>query len=280
MAGLSPGLEAAATAPAVRLPGRFRDAELPLRWLLIPAGLLVLYLAFPVLRLLWSGAPGLAGALLDPAVRQSLLVTFVTAAAATAIGLVLAAPLGYVLARRRFRGQRAVRALLDLPLVIPHPVVGIALLLVFAREALAGRGLAWFHVHMVGTLAGITAAMLFVACPYLIHACRDGFLAVDPRYEQLARTLGHRPGGVFWRVTLPLARGPIVSGAVMMFARAISEFGALIILAYNPRVISILIYDRFSTYGLAAALPIAALALLAGFAILWALSALEPRRQS
>ncbi|MGH9525087.1 MAG: hypothetical protein ACRD2F_00310, partial [Terriglobales bacterium] len=73
---------------------------------------------------------------------------------------------------------------------------------------------------------------------------------------------------------------PIVSGAVMMFARAISEFGALIILAYNPRVISILIYDRFSTYGLAAALPIAALALLAGFAILWALSALEPRHQS
>ncbi|MGH9527157.1 MAG: hypothetical protein ACRD2F_10810, partial [Terriglobales bacterium] len=104
MAGLPPELEAAAAAPAVRLPGRFRDAELPVRWLLIPAGLLVLYLAFPVLRLLWAGAPGLAGALLDPAVRQSLLVTFVTAAAATAMGLVLAAPLGYVLARRRFRG--------------------------------------------------------------------------------------------------------------------------------------------------------------------------------
>lgn len=262
---------AAARAPR---PGRAGGAALPVRWLLIPAALLVLYLFFPVLRLLWAGAPGLAGALLDPAVRQSLGITLAAAAMATAIGLVLAVPLGYVLARRQFWGQRPLRAFLDLPLVIPHPVVGIALLLIFVRETLAGRALAALHVHLVGTMAGITAAMVFVACPYLIHACRDGFVAVDPRYEQLARTLGHRPRAVFWRVSLPLARGPVASGAVMMFARAISEFGALIILAYNPRVISILIYDRFSTYGLAAALPIAALALLAGFALLWALTAL------
>ena len=253
-------------------------AGLPLCWMVLPAGILVLYLAFPVLRLLWAGAPGLAGALLAPAVQRSLLITLLTAAAATGIGLLLATPLGYLLARRRFWGLSALRAFLDLPLVIPHPVVGIALLLVFAREAVAGRALAVVRLHMVGTAAGITAAMVFVACPYLIHACRDGFLAVDPRYEQLARTLGRRPGAVFWRVSLPLARGPIVSGAVMMFARAVSEFGALIILAYNPRVISILLYDRFATYGLSAALPVAALALVVGFGLLWALSGLEARR--
>jgi molybdate/tungstate transport system permease protein len=274
----APGPAPAIVAPAGPARRTASTPGLPLRWMLLPAGILVLYLAFPVLRLLWAGAPGLAGALLAPAVQRSLLITLLTAAAATGMGLLLATPLGYLLARRRFRGQRALRAFLDLPLVIPHPVVGIALLLVFARETLAGRALAVVRLHLVGTAAGITAAMVFVACPYLIHACRDGFLAVDPRYEQLARTLGRRPGAVFWRVSLPLARGPIVSGAVMMFARAVSEFGALIILAYNPRVISILLYDRFATYGLGAALPVAALALVVGFGLLWALSGLEARR--
>ncbi|MGH9535068.1 MAG: ABC transporter permease [Terriglobales bacterium] len=272
---------AAFAPPAPPVPPAQRQhpaAALPLRWMVAPAAVLVLYLALPVLRLLWAGAPGLAGALLDPAVRRSLLLTLVTAGAATAVGLLLATPLGYLLARRRFAGQRALRALLDLPLVIPHPVVGIALLLVFAREAAAGHLLAALRLHFVGTALGITAAMVFVACPYLIHACRDGFLAVDPRYEQLARTLGRRPGAVFWRVSLPLARGAMVSGAVMMFARAVSEFGALIILAYNPRVISILLYDRFATYGLRAALPVAALALLVGFVLLWALTAAGERR--
>ena len=276
----APGPAPAIEAPAWPARRTASTAGLPLRWMVLPAAILVLYLAFPVLRLLWAGAPGLAGALLAPAVQRSLLITLLTAAAATGMGLLLATPLGYLLARRRFWGQRALRAFLDLPLVIPHPVVGIALLLVFARETLAGRALAVLRLHLVGTAAGVTAAMVFVACPYLIHACRDGFLAVDPRYEQLARTLGRRPGAVFWRVSLPLARGPIVSGAVMMFARAVSEFGALIILAYNPRVISILLYDRFATYGLGAALPVAALALVVGFGLLWALSGLEARRGS
>lgn len=247
-------------------------------WLVFPAGLLVLFLALPVLRLLVASTSGLGRVLFDPEVRASLLLTFATAGAATAVGLVLAAPLGYLLARRRFRGQSLLRALLDLPLVIPHPVVGIALLLLFARDAASGRLLALLHLHFVGSALGITGAMLFVACPYLVHACRDGFAAVDPRYEGLARSLGHGPSATFWRVSLPLARGPIAGGAILMLARAVSEFGSLVILAYNPRVIAVLIYDRFTTYGLSAALPVAGLVLLFGFLVIWLMQAAERSR--
>lgn len=264
---------------SARMPTAAPRAAALAPWLVVPAGLLVLFLAAPILRLFAASASGLPAALADAEVRASLALTFATAAAATAVGVLLAVPLGYALARGRFPGQGLLRALLDLPLVIPHPVVGIALLLLFARDAAAGRLLALFHLHLVGTALGITAAMLFVACPYLVHACRDGFRALDPRLEALARSLGHGPWSAFWRVSLPLARGSIVSGAILMLARAISEFGALVILAYNPRVISILIYDRFTTYGLKETLPLAGLVLLFAFAALWAIATLADRRR-
>jgi molybdate/tungstate transport system permease protein len=130
-------------------------------------------------------------------------------------------------------------------------------------------------VHLLGTAAGIAAVMLVVASPYLVHSCRDGFREVDIRYEQVARTLGCGRWQAFWRVAMPLARRHIVSGAILLFARAVSEFGALLIVAYNPRTIALVIYERFTTYGLAAALPVAALLVLFGFAVVWAISALE-----
>lgn len=275
------GMSSAAAPPAAgeRAPqNAYVSALAP--WLLFPAALLALYLALPIVRLFAASSSGLARVLGDPEVRASLWLTFATAGAATALGVLLAVPLGYVLARGRFRGQGLLRALLDLPLVIPHPVVGIALVLMFARDAAAGRLLAALHLHFVSTALGITGAMLFVACPYLVHACRDGFRAVDPRLEGLARSLGHGPSAAFLRVSLPLARGHIVSGAILMLARAISEFGSLVILAYNPRVISVLIYDRFTTYGLAATLPLAGLVLLFGFAAIWAIGTLGDRRRA
>lgn len=269
----------AASAPAPGSSGAPVHASALAAWLIFPAALLMVYLAAPILRLFAASAGGLPAVLADPEVRASLALTFATAGAATVIGLLLAVPLGYVLARGRFRGQGLLRALLDLPLVIPHPVVGIALLLLFARQAAAGKLLAALHLHFVGTATGITGAMLFIACPYLVHACRDGFRGIDPQLEGLARSLGYGPGGAFWRVSLPLARGSIVSGAILMLARAISEFGSLVILAYNPRVISILIYDRFATYGLKETLPLAGLVLVFGFIAIWAIAALADHQR-
>jgi molybdate/tungstate transport system permease protein len=111
---------------------------------------------------------------------------------------------------------------------------------------------------------GIVAAMLFVSAPLYISGAREAFARVDPRYEAVARTLGDAPWRVFRRVTLPLSRRGIVAAAVVMWARAVSEFGAIVVLTYNPKVASVLSYDRFTSYGLPEALPVAAvLALIA-----------------
>src|SRR5439155_5713398 len=149
-------------------------------------------------------------------------------------------------------------AVLDLPLVLPHPVAGIALLLVLGRGTPAGAALYAAGLRVVGSPAGIVAAMLFVAAPLYVSAAREAFNRVDPRYERVARTLGDEPWRAFRRVTLPMARRGLAAAAVVMWARAVSEFGAVVILAYHPRVASVLSYDRFTSYGLSEALPVAA----------------------
>jgi molybdate/tungstate transport system permease protein len=245
---------------------------------LIVGLLLVAYLIVPIARLAIQRPSAVLGAIWDPGVRGALALTFITAAAAVAIGAIFCIPLGYALARSRRVGlARVLTAASDLPLVLPHPVAGIALLLLFARHQAGGEILRWMHVHFADTAVGIVGAMLFVSAPYLLHTCRDGMAAVDTRYEAVARTLGCGPFETFRRVTWPLARRHVVSGAILMFARAVSEFGSLVVVAYNPRVISVLIYDRFNTLGLDAVAPIAAILVLFGFGIVLAVGALEYR---
>ncbi|MDE3054327.1 MAG: ABC transporter permease, partial [Gemmatimonadota bacterium] len=171
-------------------------------------------------------------------------------------------PLAYVLSRRRFRGRGLLAALLDLPLVVPHPVAGIALLLVLGRGTPAGRALLAAGLEITGSRTGIVCAMLFVSAPLLVSAAREAFDRVDPRLEAVARTLGDPPWRAVRRVTLPLAARGLVSAGVVMWARAISEFGAIVVLTYNPKVASVLSYERFTAYGLKSALPVAAVLVL------------------
>jgi molybdate/tungstate transport system permease protein len=111
---------------------------------------------------------------------------------------------------------------------------------------------------------GIVMAMLFVSAPLYVSGAREAFARVDPRYEAVARTLGDGWWRVFRRITLPLAGRGILAASVVMWARAVSEFGAIVILTYNPKTVSVLSYDRFTTYGLTEAIPVAAvLAVLA-----------------
>jgi molybdate/tungstate transport system permease protein len=167
-------------------------------------------------------------------------------------------PIAYLLSRSDFRGRALVSAALDLPLLIPHPVAGIALLLVFGRESATGGALLQLGLRVVGSPLGIVCAMLFVSAPLYISGAREAFARVDRRYEAVARTLGDDAWGSFRRVTLPLSRRGIIAAAVVMWARAVSEFGAIVILTYNPQVISVLSYDRYTTWGLDEALPVAA----------------------
>ncbi len=226
---------------------------------------LLLFLAAPLVELVGvSGADGLRRLGTDAELRGSLALTALCATSATLIGVVCATPLAYMLARRDFPGRAVLSAVLDLPLLIPHPVAGIALLLLLGRESAVGGAALELGLRIVGTPLGIIAAMLFVSAPLFVSGAREAFAKVDARYEGVARTLGDSPWRAFRRVTLPLAGRGLLAASVVMWARAVSEFGAIVILTYNPKVVSVLSYDRFTSYGLDEALPVAAaLALLA-----------------
>ena len=229
------------------------------------ASLLLLFLAAPILRLVTEGgADGLMRLASDAELRSSLLLTGFTATAATLLGVLGGTPLAWLLARKEFPGRAVLSAILDLPLLIPHPVAGIALLLLLGRDSAVGGAALDIGLRIVGSTLGIIAAMLFVSAPLFVSGAREAFAKVDPRFEGVARTLGDAPWQAFRRVTLPLASRGLLASAVVMWARAVSEFGAIVILTYNPKVVSVLSYDRFTSFGLKEALPVAAvLALLA-----------------
>jgi len=121
-------------------------------------------------------------------------------------------------------------------------------------------------------------AMLFVSMPFLVNAAREGFSAVDERLERAARTLGAGPWAAFRRVALPLAKRSILSGTILMWARGLSEFGAVVILAYHPMVAPVLLYERFESYGLSYARPVAVWILLTSLGVFLALRAVAGRR--
>ena len=240
--------------------------------------LLVLFIAGPLLRLLLQASPSsLVAALADGELRSSIGLTVMTATAATLIGTSVGVPLAYALARFRFPGRQAVLGIMDLPVVIPHPVAGIALLLFLGRKSTLGAPLAQLGLEFVNHVPGIVAAMLFVSAPILVSGAREAFTAVDPRLERVARTLGDTGWQAFRRVTLPLAGRSILAAAILAWARSVSEFGAIVILTYNPKVASIFIFDRFTGYGLDAAVPPAILLLLVALGVFALVRFLQPR---
>jgi molybdate/tungstate transport system permease protein len=236
----------------------------------------LLFILAPVIGLVAAGgARGVAGLGGDHELRASLLLTAWTATAATLLGVLGATPIAYLLARREFRGRALLSALMDLPLVIPHPVAGIALLLVLGRASPIGGVLYSAGLRVASSPIGIVCAMLFVSAPLYVSAAREAFARVDARYESVARTLGDDPWRAFRRVTLPLSARGLTAAAVVMWARAVSEFGAIVILTYNPKVASVLSYDRFTSFGLSEALPVAAVLVLFALIPLAALRALR-----
>ncbi len=250
-----------------------------LAWLL--AAGLVLFVAGPIARLLLAATPASLGAALrDPELVASLGLTVTTATAATLLSVLLGLPLAWLLARVPFPGRRIVAGLVELPVVVPHPVAGIALLLFLGRQSPVGGALAAAGLEFVNQVPGIVAGMLFVSAPIVVSAAREAFRSVDPKLERVARTLGDTGWTAFRRVTLPLAARGILSGAVLAWARAVSEFGSIVILTYNPKVASILIYDRFTLFGLPAAIPAAALLLLVALGVFVAVQVLTPHGES
>jgi molybdate/tungstate transport system permease protein len=243
--------------------------------------LLVLFVIGPLLRLLFLASPTtLVEALHDPELRDSIVLTVLTATGATIIGALLGIPLAYLLARRSFPGRRLVQGLIDLPVVIPHPVAGIALLLFLGRRSAVGGALAEVGLEFVSHVPGIIAAMLFVSAPLLVSGAREAFRSVDPQLERVARTLGDTGWQAFRRVTLPLAGRGILAGSILAWARSVSEFGSIVILTYNPKVASIYIFDRFTAYGLEPAVPAAVLLLLVALTVFVFIRVVQPEERA
>ncbi len=225
--------------------------------------LILLFILMPLVKMVIASDAGILwDTFKDDQVRDAIWLTIKTALIATVIGLILGVPLAYVLARHNFPGKRIVEGVIDLPIVVPHTAAGIALLFIFGRKFFMGQLFEPLGIEFVGAEPGIVVAMLFVSVPFLVDSAKEGFKAVDPRLEKVARTLGASPLQTFARISLPLARRSIMAGSVMMWARGLSEFGAVIILAYHPMIAPILTYERFESYGLEYSRPVAVLLIL------------------
>ncbi len=234
-------------------------------WLVFAAlgGLVLLFIVAPLISMcLQCSVPELVDTVKDDEVRNSIWLTLWTSMAATIIFAIAAIPFAYLLARKNFPLKGLVSAIIDLPIVIPHSAAGIALLGVISRNTLLGDAAARIGLRFVGTSAGIMAAMAFVSIPFLINSARDGFGAVPVRLEKAALSLGASPLRVFLTISVPLAARSIVSGLVLMWARGMSEFGAVLIVAYHPMITPVLMYERFGAFGLKYARPVAVVFIL------------------
>jgi molybdate/tungstate transport system permease protein len=229
-------------------------------------GLLIfLFIVIPLAKMIFASASEaqiLWDTILDPKVTSAIGLTLFAALIATLVGFLLGVPLAYLLARHDFPGKRLIEGLIDVPIVVPHTAAGIALLFIFGRQFFLGKAFGMIGITFVDSMAGIVIAMLFVSIPFLIDSAKEGFKKVDVRLEKVARTLGATPWQAFLKVSFPLAWRSILAGNIMMWARGISEFGAVIILAYHPMIAPVLVYERFETYGLDYARPIAVLLIL------------------
>lgn len=241
-------------------------------------GLVLLFIIAPLTGMfLHTELSGFIDAARDKEVISSIRLTLLTSALGTIFFAILAIPFAYILARKNFPMKRFVLGIIDLPIVIPHTAAGIAILGFISRDTVLGKTASSVGLTLIGHPVGIALAMAFVSIPFLINAARDGFESVPVRLEQAAMNLGASPASVFFTISLPLAWRYIVSGMILMFARGMSEFGAVVIVAYHPMITPVLIYERFGSFGLNYARPVAVLFILVSLVFFIALRMLSKR---
>ena len=205
-----------------------------------PAGLAAtaLYVAFvglPVLGLLVRAAQqeSWADSLTSPLTLQALRLSLQTSGISVVVMVAFGTPFALYLARSGSRIVKAVDVLVELPIVLPPVVVGLAMLMAFGRQGIVGSALESAGINLPFTTAAVIFAQVFVAAPFYIRSAKLGFQSVSPDFEDVSQTLGVSPWATFWRLTLPLSAPSIVGGLALAWARAISEFGATIMFAGN-----------------------------------------------
>ena len=194
--------------------------------------------------------PFLIGVATQKQVVDSILLTFGAGLVAVIILVIFGTPLSYVLARTHSRFNHVVESLIDLPLVLPHTVAGLMVYILFMQRGLIGTPLKNIGIVFEDAFPGIVVAMLFVSMPFYVNSVREGFQRVPVHLENVARTLGATRFQAFCLIVLPSSVRHIFNGCILAWGRAISEFAAVIMIAYYPMVISTLIYYRFTTGGI------------------------------
>jgi molybdate transport system permease protein len=255
-------------APQTQHPSRRRVA-----WLLISSLPMLVFLLLPLVALLLRVTPAqLLANLTNREVGQAISLSIVTTAVAVVVSVLAGAPLGYLLARRQFRGRTALDTLIDLPMVLPPSVAGIALLVAFGRRGLVGQYLTVAGIELAFTQTAVVLAQIFVAAPFFIKAAAAGFAGVDQELEQAAALDGASSLQVLRYVTVPLAWTSLFGGAVMTWARALGEFGATIIFAGNfvgrTQTMPLAIYQGFEQ-DLGVALTLSIILLAVSFGVLF-----------
>jgi len=210
--------------PAIDLKRSLQIASLPMLILLL----------LPIAALLLRVSPSqIIESLSQPEVMQAVRLSFSTSLAATCLTIVFGTPLAYALSRKFVPFRRLVDTLIDLPIILPPAVAGIALLMAFGRRGLLGGPLNDIGIEITFTPLAVILAQTFIAAAFYIKAASIGFGNVDSELEQAASLDGANPWQAFRYLILPLSWTALLSGAVMTWARALGEFGATIIFAGN-----------------------------------------------
>lgn len=219
---------------------------------------------------------------MSQAALQALWSTLAWAALATALVMVPGTLVAWVLARREFTGKRVVSTLFSLPLVLPPTAVGYLLLRLFAADGPLGRDTLGVDLDVILTWKAVVIACAVMATPLVVRTARVSFEAVDPRYEQMARTLGYGPAATFLRFTLPLAARGLLAALILGFTRAVGEFGATIILAGNipgrTQTLATAIFSAQQAGRESEANVLLVIALVAGFAAVYASETLSQQQ--
>jgi molybdate transport system permease protein len=243
---------------------------------------LLLFLLLPLVALILRVDPvALPANLVNPQVQQAVSLSLLTTGVSTWLALLFGTPLAYLLARRHFRGRTTIDTLLDLPMVLPPSVAGIALLLTFGRRGLVGAYLADLGITIAFTPLAVILAQLFVGAPFYVKAATAGFGGIDQELEQAAALDGANRWAILRYITIPLAWPTLFGGAVMTWARALGEFGATIIFAGNfpgrTQTMPLAIYIGFEL-DLAVALTLAVILLTISFFALFVVKGLLHQR--
>ncbi|HZC29875.1 MAG TPA: ABC transporter permease [Gaiellaceae bacterium] len=235
------------------------------------------FLLLPIVAIFAHTSPGkLAGQLSNPVVTDAFIVSLKTSVIAQLLIVLFGTPAAFVLASRRFRGHSLAVTLVELPLVLPPAVAGIGLLAAFGRFGLLGSTLRTLGVSLSFTQAAVTIAVAYVASPLYIRQAIAAFEATDPTLAAASRTLGAGPARTFFRVVLPLARGGLIAGLALSFARGLGEFGATIMFAGSlervTQTLPLAIYQEFdqnfaATLAMSGVLVLVSIVLLAGLRI-------------